>query len=158
MKALTLHQPWATLMAIGAKRIETRSWSTNYRGPLAIHAATTYPKYAKDFCCSDALHKAMGWPDIQDFPSVLEWKASMDERILAMPIGAIVGVCDLVDCFSTSRIAEGQLALIHQEDEFGDYSPARYGWLTEKMKALAEPIPVRGAQRLWNWDEAGLFR
>ena len=38
MKALTLYQPWATLIAIGAKKIETRSWGTNYRGPLAIHA------------------------------------------------------------------------------------------------------------------------
>ena len=38
MKALTLYQPWATLVAIGAKKIETRSWSTPYRGPLAIHA------------------------------------------------------------------------------------------------------------------------
>ena len=39
MKVLTLTQPWATLVAIGAKRIETRSWATKYRGPLLIHAA-----------------------------------------------------------------------------------------------------------------------
>jgi hypothetical protein len=38
MKGLTLTQPWATLVAIGAKRIETRSWPTRYRGLLAIHA------------------------------------------------------------------------------------------------------------------------
>jgi hypothetical protein len=44
MKALTLTQPWATLVAIGAKTIETRSWPTSYRGPLAIHAAKGYPK------------------------------------------------------------------------------------------------------------------
>lgn len=39
MKALTLTQPYATLVAIGEKRLETRSWRTSYRGPLAIHAA-----------------------------------------------------------------------------------------------------------------------
>lgn len=39
MKLLSLWEPWATLMAIGAKRIETRSWSTPYRGWLAIHAS-----------------------------------------------------------------------------------------------------------------------
>lgn len=39
MKVLTLHQPWASLIALGVKTIETRSWSTQYRGPLAIHAA-----------------------------------------------------------------------------------------------------------------------
>lgn len=38
MRGLTLHQPWATLIARGAKHYETRSWSTRYRGPLAIHA------------------------------------------------------------------------------------------------------------------------
>ena len=43
MKALTLTQPWASLVAIGAKRIETRSWSTPYRGLLAIHAAKGFP-------------------------------------------------------------------------------------------------------------------
>ena len=34
MKALTLHQPWASLMAWGVKTIETRGWATAYRGPL----------------------------------------------------------------------------------------------------------------------------
>jgi hypothetical protein len=45
MKAITLHQPWATLVAIEQKKIETRSWPTSYRGPLAIHAAKTMPDY-----------------------------------------------------------------------------------------------------------------
>ncbi len=39
MKTLTLTQPYASLIAFGAKRIETRTWATTYRGPLAIHAA-----------------------------------------------------------------------------------------------------------------------
>ena len=38
IKAITLLQPYAALVAIGAKTIETRSWYTPYRGPLAIHA------------------------------------------------------------------------------------------------------------------------
>ena len=41
MKGMTLWQPWATRVAIGAIRHETGSWSTHYRGPLAIHAAKT---------------------------------------------------------------------------------------------------------------------
>src|SRR5205085_11846598 len=39
LKALSLLQPWATLVIIGAKTIETRSWSTSYRGTLMIHAS-----------------------------------------------------------------------------------------------------------------------
>jgi len=52
VKALTLHQPWASLIAVGAKRIETRSWSTSYRGPLAIHAAARLP---------ERFHGQRGW-------------------------------------------------------------------------------------------------
>src|SRR5271166_4355910 len=47
MKALTLTQPWATLVAIKAKRIETRSWRTSYRGPFAIHAGKSFPEWAR---------------------------------------------------------------------------------------------------------------
>lgn len=43
MKALTLHQPWASLVALGVKTVETRGWATSYRGPLAIHAGTHRP-------------------------------------------------------------------------------------------------------------------
>ncbi len=43
MKAITIWQPWASLIACGAKKYETRSWATNYRGPIAIHAARLNP-------------------------------------------------------------------------------------------------------------------
>jgi hypothetical protein len=43
MKAITIWQPWASLIAIGAKQYETRSWETKYRGPIAIHAAKKDP-------------------------------------------------------------------------------------------------------------------
>lgn len=38
MKALTIRQPWASLIAEGRKRFEFRSWTTTYRGPVLIHA------------------------------------------------------------------------------------------------------------------------
>jgi hypothetical protein len=43
VKALTIRQPWASLVALGVKTIETRSWSTKYRGPLLIHAGMKMP-------------------------------------------------------------------------------------------------------------------
>ena len=43
MKALTIRQPWASLIAAGMKTIETRGWSTRYWGPLLIHAGKTKP-------------------------------------------------------------------------------------------------------------------
>src|SRR5579864_5160457 len=50
MRGFTLTQPWASLVACGAKRIETRSWSTTYRGLLAIHAAKGFPRDCRDLC------------------------------------------------------------------------------------------------------------
>jgi len=54
--ALTLTQPWATLGAIGAKKIETRGWRHSLSGTLAIHAAKSFPKWAKDTCNEPSLH------------------------------------------------------------------------------------------------------
>jgi hypothetical protein len=45
MKAITIIQPWATLIALGEKKFETRSWTTKYRGPLAIHAGMKWGKW-----------------------------------------------------------------------------------------------------------------
>jgi hypothetical protein len=44
MKALTILEPWASIIACGAKQIETRSWSTKYRGSIAIHAGKDQDK------------------------------------------------------------------------------------------------------------------
>lgn len=63
MKAISLWQPWATLVAIDAKRFETRSWKTNYRGLLAIHAAKKFELVQKEYCLQDpffAVLKANG--------------------------------------------------------------------------------------------------
>lgn len=55
---LSLWQPWATLVALGVKTIETRSWSTHYRGPLAIHAAARRPRIAD---LGDSFLARHGW-------------------------------------------------------------------------------------------------
>ena len=95
MKVLTLHQPWASFSAIGVKTIETRSWETSYRGPLALHAAITFPLYARDAACSEPLNsiyqtaKADG--RLQPHPSALE-------GFSCLPLGCIVAVCYLVRC------------------------------------------------------------
>lgn len=154
MKAITLTQPWATLVAIGAKRIETRSWSTSYRGPLAIHAA--------------AGASTIGWPQInhicrntEPFKSVLQLT---EHPAHALPLGAIVATATLVQCV---RIPEPTHAFVFElepstwivppheseaERAFGDYTPGRFAWLLTDVKPLPEPIPAKGALGLWEWE------
>ncbi len=129
MTCLTLTQPWATLVAIGAKCIETRSWSTRYRGPLAIHAAATFGKGGKRGYfsrCRSAPFKAALEPHLRYFDIY---------NCFAAPMGAIVATCELVDVrpIPTSLPAwmaysthEERWELNAQEIAFGDYTPGRF--------------------------------
>ena len=157
MKVLTLTQPWATLVAIGAKRIETRSWATKYRGPLLIHAAAGLGPVGGKFGLVDLCHT-------EPFYDVL--KAAGMQRSTSLPFGAIVARCELVDCVPSEKIMaafgaygpEDQTGgrvlwpLTDQELAFGNYAPGRYAWLLGNVEPMATPIPAKGALGLWNWE------
>jgi hypothetical protein len=164
MKALTIIQPWATLAAICAKHIETRSWPTNYRGPLAIHAAKGFPAWAQHMLFDDVFGAA--------FEAAFE-KAGIGKNIGGgifayepLPLGRIIATCDLVEVSGPISLTTAWygcrehwknkhcFSLTEQERAFGDYSEGRYMWLLENVKLLPEPIPARGAQGLWDWSEA----
>lgn len=145
MKAITLWQPHASLVAIGAKRVETRSWSTSYRGPVAIHASKRMPDWARELCFDEpffsALERAGDWVPDADLPTTTK---------LNLPFGAIVAAAELWDCRHISGIAgKDWLPLDAQELAFGDYSPGRWMWFLCRVRPLPEPIPCRGAQGLW---------
>src|SRR3990167_3828953 len=96
MKAITLTQPWATLVALGHKRIETRSWTTSYRGPLAIHAAKGFPMTAQRVCwehrtIAGTLPRIFGHNPHDEAAGV---GASTGYEF---PLGAVVATCQLVD-------------------------------------------------------------
>lgn len=149
MKGLSLLQPFASLIAIGAKHIESRSWQTPYRGPLAIAASKGFPVEDRELCDE--------WP----FDKALRTAGFASWRDL--PRGAIVAVCTLVTCRTTAggslnfftmppgRYRHWEWRLEYgPEYYFGDYSPHRYGWLLDDIKALPEPIPCKGTLGLWD--------
>jgi len=156
MKVLTLTQPWAALIAIGAKQIETRSWYTDYRGPLAIHAAKGLQSVGgkRGFC-------DLVWS--QPFALVLfpGWRdADNDDTVRAFEFGAIVATCELVCCKNISLgsrygwhgVAGRDWEMTDQERAFGDYTPGRYAWLLANVRKLPEPIPCKGSLGLWNYE------
>jgi activating signal cointegrator 1 len=98
MKALSITQPWASLVAIGAKQIETRSWSTRYRGRVAIHAAASFPVPARHLC--------IGPPGFGRSPFRVALLAGgykgpvLDGRRIStgdLPLGAVIATATLVD-------------------------------------------------------------
>lgn len=139
MKALTLRQPWATLVAIGAKKIETRSWKTNYRGPLAIHASKRFPKSAREHSYQTA--GLSPWHIL----NVLT-EAGYDPHLL--PTGVVVATCILarVVCI------EGGFRLPKEPElSFGDYTQGRWAWFLRDVSRLPEPVPATGHLGLWKW-------
>ncbi len=161
MRGLTLTQPWASLVALEAKRIETRSWSTPYRGPIAIHAAKgpgalgSY-KAMRDLCGTQPFFDAL----MATVPNYNEY-CDRDAIFEQLPMGAIVAVVDLYHCVPTEDLLsspngdywgiDAQLwTLDENERAFGDYSPGRYGWLLNNVRRLDRPIPCHGALSLWH--------
>jgi hypothetical protein len=133
VKALSLTQPWATLVAIGAKRVETRSWETGYRGPLAIHAAKGFPDWAMDTCQE------------KPFRSVL--LAAGIAGVCDLPRGAVIATCRLVGCVPTDIFFPAE-----RERAFGDFDSGRFAWLLDDIVPLPAPIPAKGALGLWAWE------
>lgn len=157
MKALSLWQPWASAIAIGSKRIETRSWSTNYRGPLLIHAAKR-----KNISELIHLHSCWNW---QGAMRGIGWswaRDAMDRDMAAMPFGAIVAICTLDDVRPTDSFTQAELDKPQRapgattdgydwtERQMGNYALGRFGWVLACIQPLEKPIPFTGHQGLFN--------
>jgi hypothetical protein len=142
--ALTLTQPWATLVACGEKMIETRGWGTAHRGPIAIHAAKGFPRDAIERCFDEPFASAL--------------RACGITKPGDLPRGEIVAVADLRECYRIStftalRIEMGDVDLPAHEYSFGNYDYGRYAFALANLRRLATPIPARGMLSLWRIPE-----
>jgi len=129
MKAITLEQPLASLISIGAKTIETRPWSTDYRGPLAIHSGKSV------MAVTDSYHRS------------LLISAGLDCEQL--PLGKIVAIARLVNC---EKIVQSNIPCYPQL-AFSDFTPNQYALELADIYSLATPIPAKGQEQLWDWEE-----
>lgn len=147
MKVITIWQPWASLIVLGHKKIETRGWATKYRGPLLIHAAAKWDKQLEYY--SHEFHQM-----------------TKDIRVYHNTRGAIIGKVDLHRVEKSEElfylfqnyhspltdVMESGVKDWKKERVMGDYSPGRYGWILSDPVAFGDPIPVKGQQGLWNYD------
>lgn len=148
MAALTLWQPWATLIAAGVKRIETRSWrppATVLHRPLAIHAgATIVPqKDIEDTELEAAIIDLMG-PD---------WRTTI-------PTSAVLCTVKVVNSYRTAgylddgyvRVWDGAKYLKTKTDPYGDFSSDRWLWILRDVRPMDPIFPVGGHQGVWTVD------
>ena len=133
MKVLSLLQPWASLVVMGKKKIETRSWKTTYRGPLLIHASKG--------------KKAALLASERPFSNYIA-------DFSMLPFGAIIGKVTLTDVVRIDQVAFSNEMINHlsmEERAFGDYGAGRYAWMLEEPVAFSCPIRILGALHLWEY-------
>lgn len=107
-------------MALGLKRVETRHWSTKYRGPIVIHAAK---RWTRD-----------------------ERELAAEHGLIDLPLGAIVATAQLIDVLPIERVSP---TVSSQELAWGNYAPGRFGWLFDAVTPI-QPVPFRGGQGFFN--------
>lgn len=137
MRAITVWQPYASLLISDIKKYETRSWKTKYRGPIAIHAAKQPIKQVQKLLPED----------VQRAINAIV-KKHRDKKI-AFPLSAIVGTAELIEC----HLIDDSFFKTLSEDEkmMGDFTIGRYAW-EFKNKSTALQVPdIIGGQGLWNW-------
>ena len=127
MKVLSIKEPYATLICNGKKRIETRSWKTNYRGELYIHASLS--KMSKEV------------KEREELMEILD----NDE----LNYGNIICKCNLIDCIYMTKEFVEDIKKDYQEYICGEYSEGRYAWVLDNIE-IVDKIPVKGKLGIWN--------
>lgn len=163
MKAITIRQPHASLIAAGVKTIETRPRSTSYRGRIAIHAAKGERSEEAAIVALPAFHDAL-WPHLgfTDRPMPAAVRARL-------PRGAVVASAVLTDCVPIGRCHDPYASevpdfavAVHWEGDrawhvvgdtaaditdqlpYGDFSPGRWALLLDDIKPTTARCP-------WCW-------
>lgn len=130
MKAITIKQPWASLICMGIKDIENRSWPTKIRGRILIHASVKPVKYhsALEFFGEDRLIVIK--EKIGDVPS--------------LPLSSIIGSVEIVDCVSKSHDSIRDSKSIWADSNC-------WHWVLSNPILFPEPIPVKGKLSFWDY-------
>lgn len=134
---LSVRQPWASLLAVEAKLLETRSWPTKYRGPLAIHASKAFP-----------MQDQMLLKQKRFFEALKPFYTLNDFGVPNLPTGAILSVHNLVDCLSTNN-PDNVPDKGSNEFWFGNFMADRFGWKLADARRLEIPIRCTGKLGLW---------
>ncbi len=132
MKCISVMQPFATLILLGVKRYETRSWMTYYRGRLGIHASRAFAEAARELCYQspyrEALHRA-GLNHSADLPR-----------------GVLLGSVELLACLHADEVLA---ELTEAERRLGDFTAGRWAWLLGNPQPLPQPHGLSGRRGLF---------
>ena len=124
MKVITIKQPFASLIACGLKKYEFRSWKTNYRGELYIHAGKS--------CDNDSM-------------------SVISKYNLECLKGYIIAKVNLTDCILVDKNMNEKLNAINSDVYRHNYTGC-YAWKFENVEILKNPIKINGKLGIWNYN------
>ena len=131
MRVLTIKEPFATLIKNKVKYIETRSWKTNYRGELYIHAGLS--KLTKEIKERKELTKLYKENELK--------------------YGYIICKCTLVDCiYMTEDFIKEEKRKNPKNFVSGRYEVGRYAWVLDNIEPI-KPIQAKGKLGIWYYDK-----
>lgn len=123
LPCLSVRQPWTDLIIHGHKPVENRTWQTNVRGPVLLHAGKNYDVRAYDYLSSDA----SGWSLARLDAANIQSKRAMQN---SGRLGAIVGAC-VIDTCTRVRTSDW-------------HYDGHYGFYISYPMAFRKPVPHKG--------------
>lgn len=149
MKALSLWQPWASLIMLGEKEYETRSWYTSYRGTLLIHASKRAVLKELDIALDCPYFQQALMPYRAESKLVEGMKPLLSPKRAreVLPFGKLLGTVELIDCIPTEDARE---KITNKEYMFGNYGARRFAWKLGSPVAFDQPIDYAGEQGLFD--------
>jgi hypothetical protein len=128
MKAITISQPYASLIASGEKWVENRTWAANYHGPLAIHAGKGQQYLSRE--------------QLAEYPTgCIIAVAKLVECVQLREIGS--GDLRRLPGKNAKRRVYGDIAR-------HDHAEGPWCWVLDEIQKI-QPLPFRGAQGLWEF-------
>lgn len=140
MKVLSIRQPWASLIVLGVKRFEIRTWSTEYRGPLLIHASSSVPT-------STLLGDLEMWGML---PLLARVQLDSLAALKALPRSAIIGRVSLDDILTAAQLRE---TATHDDAIMTGMPDAEQYYWKLGNPVLVDPVDgINGKLNLWSLD------
>ena len=127
MKVLSITMPWAWFIMKFGKDVENRTWRTNYRGRILIHASKKPEPSLCDIVFQYRAALSLENPTLR--------RVEIDKMLERC--GCIIGSVELVDCVQDSKSPWAERGLWH--------------WVLKNPVLFDKPIPARGSLGLWEY-------
>lgn len=131
MLAISVRQPFASLILLGHKQIETRNWPTSQRGPILIHASKSIDNLERVTAYRDNIRELL--------------KKAGFYSLARMPKGVLLGTVEITNCVPKEEcLCNERLRPTPIDEVCGDWMNEGFAWLLANPNLFPKPIRYPG--------------